>query len=235
MKPCKRCLPNTLRTNLLMNQALAQTSDRAHRENSRAAVPVMPVLEARYLAGDLQIDYTIKRTGTYQTWKSIIIRCTSKEPYAYYYRYAKKGIAICDRWNSFWLFYADMGERPPQGTLIRLDESKGFYRENCAWKIKGNKGIRHLIALKKDGVSGNITYWSSRLCIDEFYFYRMHSKGGLKDELTPNILTCLEALQTNRLKINNKNISISTYAKRINIHPSQIRQMLYRAILPTGV
>ncbi len=48
--------------------------------------------------------------------------------------YFDRGITIEDyRWNNFENFYADMGERPEGLTLERIDNDKGYYKENCKW------------------------------------------------------------------------------------------------------
>jgi hypothetical protein len=47
--------------------------------------------------------------------------------------YGGVGITVCERWRSFAKFLADMGERPRDKTIDRIDGTKGYYKENCKW------------------------------------------------------------------------------------------------------
>lgn len=65
----------------------------------------------------------------YQSWREMKRRCNNKENE----NYGGRGITYCERWEEFELFLEDMGERPEGTSLDRIDNNKGYYRENCRW------------------------------------------------------------------------------------------------------
>lgn len=91
------------------------------------------LIESRYL-----VDHNIHgyyNTPTYHTWEGMKQRCLN--PNATRYReYGAKGIKVCDRWLDFTLFLEDMGERPPDRTLDRINPFGNYEPTNCRWATK---------------------------------------------------------------------------------------------------
>jgi hypothetical protein len=93
-------------------------------------------------------------------------RCL-RETHKRYNEWGGRGITLCDEWMKFENFLKDMGE-PPQNTSIdRIDNDKGYYKENCRWatniqqaRNKSNKRI-----LTANGKSQSVAEWCEELGI----------------------------------------------------------------------
>lgn len=76
-----------------------------------------------------------RKTATYSSWAHMKERCTDINS-RIYQRYGAQGILMCERWSVFANFLEDMGDRPEGTTIDRVDNSKGYFKENCRWATK---------------------------------------------------------------------------------------------------
>lgn len=75
----------------------------------------------------------MSRTKTYTTWRAMKKRCYDTKAQSYS-DYGGRGITVCERWlESFINFLEDMGTRPTGTQLDRIENDKGYAKENCKW------------------------------------------------------------------------------------------------------
>lgn len=95
-------------------------------------------LEAAISTGSLArgIDHghtvNARSSRTYKSWRAMRARCKN-ETDSSYGRYGAVGISVCERWESFASFLADMGERPKAKSLDRISNSGNYEPSNCRW------------------------------------------------------------------------------------------------------
>jgi hypothetical protein len=101
---------------------------------------------------------------TYRVWVDMRRRCSqpSRPEYA---NYGGRGINVCERWQEFRYFLADMGDKPPGMTLERLDNDGHYEPGNCRWATyrAQNNNRRSNRVLEWDGRSQTLRQWADEL------------------------------------------------------------------------
>jgi hypothetical protein len=92
------------------------------------------------------------KTKEYAIWATMVQRCTNPNDINYH-NYGGRGIDLDIRWCAFENFYADMGAKPDGMTLDRLDNAKGYSKENCAWRsyVEQSRNRRNNVFVVVDG------------------------------------------------------------------------------------
>lgn len=69
---------------------------------------------------------------TYKSWGHMMQRCYNKNLKSFK-NYGGRGISVCESWKSYENFKKDMGERPPNSSLDRIDVNANYTPDNCRW------------------------------------------------------------------------------------------------------
>ena len=101
---------------------------------------------------------------TYISWQAMKTRCTNEKSCNYAF-YKGAGISYETRWEKVDNFLQDMGERPEDMTLDRIDSSKSYSKENCRWATskeqQSNK--KNILHITYNGVTKTASEWSLSL------------------------------------------------------------------------
>jgi len=117
-------------------------------------------------------------TPTYNSWKAMRQRVLAMR-----YPYGYGDIQICDEWlNDYDKFYEDMGERPDDTTLDRIDNSLGYSKDNCRWATSSrqNRNQKRRPKIKHNGKEQTIADWCDELGLtdkERFTVYKRYNAG----------------------------------------------------------
>ena len=88
-----------------------------------------------------------------RVWHGMKARCHNPKNHAYA-RYGGRGIFVCNEWlSNFDKFFEDMGPKPEGMDLDRIDNDKGYSKENCRWisRTENTRNTRRTVFFNVNG------------------------------------------------------------------------------------
>jgi hypothetical protein len=110
-----------------------------------------------------------KASPTYNSWVMMRRRCNEK-------RSGYEKILYPREWDGFVNFLEDMGERPSNTTLDRIDNKKSYSKANCRWATRRVQNQNRKSAILYKGVC--LKEWSRRIGIPYMTLYSRIVRDG---------------------------------------------------------
>jgi hypothetical protein len=107
-----------------------------------------------------------------------------------YQGYGSRGITVCDRWNDFRNFLADMGPKPTPHHSIEREKVNGNYEPgNCVWAT-------NTAQCRNKTNSRKYTHNGKTLILRDWSILTGINKGTLYDRINKQQMTLEQALTT---------------------------------------
>lgn len=115
-------------------------------------------LECSVQMGAANLRHGMSKSPEYKVWSCMRDRC-SKPDHPNAKNYFARGLRVCERWQLFENFYADMGPRPGAGYSIeRKNNDDGYSPANCKWTTRKEQA-------SNTRVNRFIEYDGKRMCL----------------------------------------------------------------------
>lgn len=122
----------------------------------------------------------MRHTKFYEVWKGMKSRCNNKN-HKSFHNYGAIGVNVCEEWLDFNNFYNDMYKSYlshiknfKQTTLDRIDNSKGYSKDNCSWATikEQSNNIRKNILIKYKDRTQTLSNWATELQLPYLKLWR---------------------------------------------------------------
>ncbi len=126
----------------------------------------------------MPVKHRQSKLPEYTVWERMRDRCNNPN-HKHYMQYGGRGIAVCSRWDDFAAFMEDMGPRPANMSLDRIDNDHGYSPDNCQWATKAQQvnNTQRSIHIEYLGRTQTLKQWSDELGLRYRTIWFRYSEG----------------------------------------------------------
>lgn len=113
----------------------------------------------------LHTTHGLHKSPEYTVWAAMKARCSNPKT-KLWKDYGGRGVRVCDEWNEFSKFYADMGPRPsPKHSLDRKDNGLLYSKDTCRWAtdVEQHNNTRRNRLVTWRGETKTVAQWARDL------------------------------------------------------------------------
>ena len=125
-----------------------------------------------------KLTHGLGQTPIYYTWHRMMSRCYNPKD-ASYKNYNGRNITVCKRWHDVASFAVDMGDKPPNKSLDRIDNNGDYNPKNCRWsdaKQQGNNR-RTNVPLTIKGRTQTMAKWADEVGVARSFIWHRLKDG----------------------------------------------------------
>lgn len=143
-----------------------------------------------------------KETRTYRAWKGMKRRCKGYD-LSHKRMYTDRGISYDPKWESFDVFYEDMGECPENYTLERICVNEGYCKDNCKWATitEQSRNKQNTIYVDYQGKSRLLIELCEEFSIPYDRAWKRLKRGESLDVILGESDDCYEKIEWNGIRI----------------------------------
>lgn len=144
-------------------------------------------LEFLASVGERSKTHGMSHTREYGIWCAMLTRCHNRNGQDYM-MYGGRGIVVCERWQTFINFYADMGTIPEgKSSIDRVDSNGNYEHGNCRWSTPLEQGgnTRRVRKIEYRGKTQGLSAWCRELGLNyRTTLFRVANGWSIEDAFT---------------------------------------------------
>lgn len=135
-------------------------------------------LKTEIIKAGTNTKHGMSRYSEYKSWHGMMVRCYNPG-HVSYADYGGRGIQVCDRWHTFENFYEDMGKRPPNTSIDRINNNGDYEPENCRWGTieEQSNNRRNSVYVEFNGRRRTVGQWEHHFKVNSGFIRGRLYKG----------------------------------------------------------